>query len=269
MKCLYPRLISNPNYDDRQTADQAPLMLVPCGKCHACLSARRRQWVFRLQQEALYSKKTLFVTLTYSDEYHDGFLHKGHLLNFIRRCKYNWKKSIKYYAIGEHGTQTKRAHYHILLFIKDNIQSDFDWIKSIRSLWPYGNVKVGDAKIKAINYVCHYHVRPKRVEISEGVFSYCFCLMSKGLGLQFITEETLKIINSREKKDVFDWFGNHITLPRYYRKKFSIDPPSPFYDDKSLLQIAKERYVDPFELLQDLRDLDREKLTKYNNQEKF
>lgn len=43
-------------------------LVVPCGKCPACLANQRQEWVFRLKQEYLASNFAIFVTLTYNDE---------------------------------------------------------------------------------------------------------------------------------------------------------------------------------------------------------
>ena len=273
--CYFPRLIRNPNYSFLTAPDdgQLSLMMVPCGKCYACLSARRRQWLFRLKQESLHSKFTFFITLTYNDENNNNHLRKEDLHNFLRRIRRD--HGVKYYSIGEYGTRTKRPHYHIILFVKDSESSlseetrRYNWIYYIRSKWNLGNVVVSEANVKRLNYICHYHTRPKRIELPDGTLGETFCLMSKGIGLQFMTPENLEIIKTRKKKDVFDLEGQTITLPRYYRKKFDIEPPEPMYDTKSLLQQAEEFHMDPFNYLMDMRDKDTKKMTKYDNQEKL
>lgn len=41
---------------------------VPCGKCARCLTRRKMEWGFRMEEEMSISKTTYFVTLTYNPE---------------------------------------------------------------------------------------------------------------------------------------------------------------------------------------------------------
>lgn len=61
-------------------------MYVPCGKCVACLLARKGNWVRRINME-LYSLpsayNSVYITLTYSDENCPSSLDKSVLQKFI------------------------------------------------------------------------------------------------------------------------------------------------------------------------------------------
>lgn len=156
MKCVSPINIKDPR------KLRAGLRLtVPCGKCGACKSNRRAEWSFRLGEEFENSKNGRFLTLTYSDEnitYGDlPSLNKRDLQLFFKRLRKasakicNWR--IRYYAVGEYGTDTERPHYHALVF---NLHPDL-WDR-IDSIWGLGHVVVGDVTDKSIHYTTKYHV---------------------------------------------------------------------------------------------------------------
>ena len=60
-ECLNPRTIINPYSHEK--------MVVPCGKCSACLNARASRWVQRLDQERYCWQYALFFTLTYDNQH--------------------------------------------------------------------------------------------------------------------------------------------------------------------------------------------------------
>ena len=42
-------------------------LLLPCGKCHECLSKRAIDWATRVEHELTLSPESSFITLTYDD----------------------------------------------------------------------------------------------------------------------------------------------------------------------------------------------------------
>lgn len=65
MNCLSPLNIERPN-----GLGNKDRIVVQCGKCPACLSNRRKNWAFRLEQEFKSCSSAYFVTLTYDDNQH-------------------------------------------------------------------------------------------------------------------------------------------------------------------------------------------------------
>lgn len=61
IRCLHPKHLTNP-YNKQ-------LVIAPCGWCSACLQHRSDQWKLKTQLEAQKSRFTLFVTLTYSEQF--------------------------------------------------------------------------------------------------------------------------------------------------------------------------------------------------------
>ena len=67
--------------------------------------------------------ESIFVTLTYDDnqvpmnDNADLILYKPDLQNFLKRLrKRKDGERIRYFAVGEYGTQSGRPHYHLCLF---------------------------------------------------------------------------------------------------------------------------------------------------------
>lgn len=283
MKCVNPRRIPNPKAKGVEDA----YLLVSCGKCYACLANRRRSWLFRLQNESLNSKMTLFCTFTYDEDNCDGWLHKEHLQEFFKRLR-NYE-SFRYYAIGEYGTNTHRPHYHCVLFLKSvnagSILDDF--VLLIDGLWKKGFTAVSRASYRRLNYVLHYHTRPKEINGRS-----TFQLFSKGLGIDFIDKSYLRYLKSTNSSIVHDYNGNAYVVPRYYRKKLKemlINTPDGLFQlpDKefSIINDARNDDEDFYKIygrhlyevsssivasyLHDCVAKDTNKLIKYNNQDKF
>lgn len=194
-------------------------LLVPCGKCLACLSNKRNDWAFRLEQEYKASKEAHFVTLTYDRKNLkkvDYELSKRDLQLYIKRVrKLQPDRKIRYYAVGEYGTQTGRPHYHLLIFNSDE--------KIIRSSWSddgrsKGIVHVGKVSSASVRYCLKYMVQP--IDKKKKPFS----LMSRGYGLgaHYLTDEMVEWHRSGDKNYI-QVNGIIGRLPRYYKDKIWYD----------------------------------------------
>lgn len=92
---------------------------VPCGRCVGCRLERSRQWAMRLMHEKQMHQDSCFITLTYDDEHvpFGGTLEPEHFTRFIKRLRKRFPpKSIRYFHCGEYGDESKRPHYHAILF---------------------------------------------------------------------------------------------------------------------------------------------------------
>lgn len=97
-----------------------------CGQCMPCRITKRTEWTTRLVLEHRYHNNLgSFITLTYnpenlpeSEKYRGGNLIKSDVQKFIKRFRKRLGngKRISYFAVGEYGGQTGRAHYHICIF---------------------------------------------------------------------------------------------------------------------------------------------------------
>lgn len=152
---------------------------VPCSRCGPCLRTRQNNWAFRLTEEFNKSEfPTLFVTLTYADEYLPYTMddcpiirkHFGDQLDevtLLTRDLQKWnmlvrqnnsfhtRKQYRYYAAGEYGSQFGRPHYHVIMF---NVHPKT--MQRLQSYWKYGNIKLEYARDtnKVSAYVAAYVV---------------------------------------------------------------------------------------------------------------
>lgn len=164
MKCISPIKLKN-GYT------------VPCQKCNFCFSNKRSEWAFRLFQEWKVSSSSIFLTLTY-DEKHVPYgtnyqvLHKPDLQKFFKRLRKKQsgskKSNIKYYAVGEYGSNTYRPHYHALVFnLTDKVISD------LQSVWPLGQIHVGNVEMKSIMYTLKYQITKSMNTFEVPPFQLC------------------------------------------------------------------------------------------------
>lgn len=275
MRCVNPPILPNPsakNYD--QTFIRGK-----CGKCYACLSNRRRDWLFRLQNENLSSLLTIFCTLTYDEDNIPpcGLLRKKDLQDYFKRLRHH--EDFTYYAIGEYGTTTHRPHYHFVIFFKsiDTNSSPLDYYNLLCENWHYGFSAPARVTYRRLNYVLHYHTRPKIVNGKQ-----TFQCFSKGMGIDFLNEEMISYLETTGQTTVRDYNGNVYVVPRYYRKKLtqlgrSLDVDWKFDNEFDSNLIRDVFGKEPYQLtVKEKSDffkhriyLDKQKLIKYNKQDKY
>lgn len=223
-QCMFPYYVERKLY----LSQTDRLVPVPCGKCPECLKRRNNDWTFRLQQEAKLHTSQYFVTLTYSPEEcpisDNGFmtLNKKHVQDFLKRLRKNTGSYIRYYMCGEYGTQYQRPHYHLIIFSDDRC-NDTDivraWVNP-KTGFVFGHVHFGRVEPASIQYTVQYydkgdwypaHSRDDR----EPEFS----LMSKGLGKNFLNEETVRFIVQRPAEQYIYDGGVRRAIPRYYKRR--------------------------------------------------
>ena len=199
MQCLEPISIRNP-----KGTTAADRITVPCGKCAACLQNRRGEWTTRLKIELEDATSAFFLTLTYNEDhlaFGDGgpSLVKSDLQKFFKRLRKSIEPhKIRYYAVGEYGTDTARPHYHIILF-----NLPIDKIDNVRKAWAdkegqeIGHIDVGTVTGGSIHYVTKYHINKNT---SPSGVQPSFCLMSRqpAIGHRYVEKYG---INHRNRVD--------------------------------------------------------------------
>lgn len=183
MRCISPKLIWPHRSVEWQSANEEYAVSVPCGKCLACLSNKRMEWIFRLEQEHKYSSSARFVTLTY-DEKHlrsDRSLCKKDVQLYMKRLRKAHGKGskIRYYLVGEYGEVSGRPHYHILLFNALEQYLRTSWMDAKGQY--IGIVHVGNVTQASIAYCTKYVIQ--RPEVMEDGREAPFALMSRGYGI--------------------------------------------------------------------------------------
>lgn len=195
-------------------------LIVPCGKCPACLANQRQEWVFRLKQEYLDSKFSIFVTLTYDNEHlpDNMSVNKTDVQLFHKRLrKYFPPGDLRYYVVSEYGDHTQRPHYHGLYFFKSVYDTSFVYDVFEKS-WQNGFIKFGQVEEGSIVYCTKYCLKhsatpPGRTET--------FRLLSKmqgGLGSHYLKKMSEYHIDS-EQFNFVSQDGKTCRMPRYYRDK--------------------------------------------------
>lgn len=165
-----------------------------------------------------------FITLTYATEHipisKNGKpeLSKRDVQLFFKRLRKShpkrvgkWSNSIKYYCAGEYGSRTQRPHYHIILFNAD--------ITKIQNAWSMGQCHYGKVSAASIGYTLKY-IQKQKFKEQPGSRTPEFSLMSKGLGLSYLSEAMVgwhrKDLDNRTYVNIED---KKVSMPRYYKLK--------------------------------------------------
>lgn len=120
---------------------------------------------------------------------------------------------IRYFLVGEYGTQRERPHYHAIIFncpyqpIIDN--------------WSLGSVHIGNVSGQSIAYTLKYMMKEGKIPKHKNDDRKPeFRTMSKGLGETYLTPEMVRyhrLHTDRLYATIED--GIKVPLPRYYRER--------------------------------------------------
>lgn len=216
---------------------------VPCGKCPKCAKRRISAWSFRLVQEDKVSLSSWFITLTYDTKYlpftrnYFATLDKRDLQLFYKRLRKLhegdpvWNKPIKYYSVGEYGSETRRPHYHVILFNADVERIQRAWSIFDEELYnrtgkkvfhPIGHVHYGTVSEASVGYTLKYISKPMwRPDHRNDDRLPQFSLMSKGLGASYVSDNIKRwhhdVLEERMHCVLLD--GKKVTMPRYYKDR--------------------------------------------------
>lgn len=237
---------------------------VGCGNCPYCTARRASEWAFRLMQEHKEAQKAYFVTLTYTNEALPrtprGFktLSKEDLQNFFKRLRYyhnkkgvyyydqkigiKEKKKIKYYAVGEYGSQTKRPHYHAIIFNAHEQDIYNAWDKKYSEVLmcdvPIGSIHIGTVTYQSCSYVMKYMDKESKKPYGypwDGLPE--FSVQSKYLGHNYLTDEMIKWHKDDYTRQYSVLPGGYkVPLSRYYRDRIFTDEN----ERKKMLEIIGE-----------------------------
>lgn len=197
MKCISPIWV------------RSQQMHVPCGKCAFCVKKAINAWCTRLRHELDVSSSAFFLTLTYNDENlpADGELNKRDLQLFIKRLRKD-NPGIRYFAVGEYGTDYERPHYHAVIFNLENLEL-------VTKHWNMGFVKGSRANAGRIRYMVSYMALPQDVKHRQPPFR----LMSRRPGIGSAYVDKMGDYH-RARSDVCIWdFKTPNAMPRFYMDK--------------------------------------------------
>ena len=232
-------------------------VLLPCGRCIGCAMKRVQQWAMRCRHEAEFWNHNAFVTLTYDDAHLPPFgsLCKRHLQDFLRKLRRAQRgvevapnslaRPIRFFACGEYGDTTKRAHYHVLLFNcafpdrqKFGVRNGETVYTSpmLRHLWPHGNHEIGSVTPASAAYTAGYAM--KKINRSVGQKFYDVVDFDSGevVGQRIVEFNQMSLKPGigqywfdKYKDDLRLGFiivdGKKVSVPRFYDKKFRDEFP--------------------------------------------
>lgn len=249
MPCFYPRVgyrgpggqfVSGSN----KSGTKAP-MKVPCGCCIGCRMDRARDWGTRIALEASCHDESSFLTLTYSQDSYpvDGSVSVRDLQLFFKRLRKSIEpKKVRYYACGEYGDRSSRAHYHVILFghqfedLKRWRQAKSGHLlyrsEALEALWPFGHCEIGTVTRESGGYVARYclkkiggapaaehYTRPHPVTGLLVEVTPEFALMSRrpGIGQPWLD----KFESDAFPSSFITINGKKVPVPRFFKNKLS------------------------------------------------
>nr|QJB19782.1 MAG: replication initiator protein [Microvirus sp.] len=244
-------------------------MEIPCGNCIGCRLDRAAEWQSRLIHESKMHTRSCFLTCTYDEAHlpHGGTLVKKHFQDFMKRLRKHYGSGIRFFACGEYGDNTRRPHYHALIFNLDFVHdqkkyakgSQGDTIytsKSLDDIWTHGRCYIGTVTPDSCGYVARYvmkkvngqlaqdhykNVDTKTGEIHQLLPEYIHMSTRPAIGLTFYEAFKDEIIQS----DFVLVRGKKRKTPRYYDKQLEKENPDLLEDLKYLRSVkAKQRSAD-------------------------
>lgn len=250
--------------------DLAIPVSIPCGKCPECVKRRVSAWSFRLQQEEKVSTSAQFITLTYDTKTipitSKGYLSlsKRDLQLFFKKLRKANAEKIKYYAVGEYGSKTKRPHYHIILFnaVLDTIQPS----------WFQGDVHYGTVGGASIGYTLKYISKKKLIpEFESDDRLPEFSLMSKRLGISYITEATKRWHKADLENRMYNTIedGKKLAMPRYFKEKIytEIERKVIALRSKAKADLEEQKLIDT-QTLGEFQNYEQSKIAAFKAQQK-
>lgn len=213
----------------RMKKPEGGIIELPCGHCMACKIAKSREWASRIIHEMVYYDKSVFITLTYADDCLPANLSisKRELQLFHKRLRRIYTgHRLRYFACGEYGdgkgSRRINPHYHAIIF---GIGRTPDDIEKLELCWSdpatkkqRGFVYTGTVTFQSARYVARYiekkyNGKKEEEEYTSKGLETPFCLMSKGLGKNFVLDNQEYLSENLG----FTVQGEKCGLPRYYR----------------------------------------------------
>ena len=169
-------------------------MQVPCGSCLGCRMERSRQWAIRCVHEAKMHDENSFVTLTYDPENipPKGSLDKKAFPAFIKRLRKRIGDKVRYLHAGEYGTNTRRPHYHAIIFgygfpdkskWTERMGNSVFRSEELEDVWGQGMCEIGTVTYGSAMYVAKYIIQKNAAEFYPSGIQPEFATMSNRPGI--------------------------------------------------------------------------------------
>jgi hypothetical protein len=220
---------------------------IPCGGCIGCRLEKSRQWSSRLMHEAKYHEQKAFLTLTYDDLHlpENNQLVLKHLQDFMKRLRKKTNK-LRYFACGEYGETSLRAHYHMILFGCDfadrkphskSASGEQLWVsEQLNETWGHGHCLIGSVTQQSCGYVARYIMKKVTGQLANDHYSRVnpitgewylqkpeFIVMSRrpGIGHRYYEEFKAELFAT----DSVIHNGRELPVPNYYTRLLAQDNP--------------------------------------------
>lgn len=202
-----------------------PTIMYPCGKCIVCKEKKRRQWAIRMENEKNVSKSCFFVTLTYED----SFLHrlqydapasvsKDHYQRFLKRLRKSLPYKVRFFGVGEYGSESARPHYHFMFFLPEYVKLG-DFRSYVSKAWTFGFNTVKNGISQRMYYIAKYTVKGSSHPFgTEKPFQTCSCSPPLGYSL---FQANLRILDSDVTHNYIVSPSNRkSSIPRSFENKY-------------------------------------------------
>lgn len=247
-KIVFLRPFRTDTYYDLQKRFGDQLVMVPCGKCYACIEKRSKSWAVRCCLEAGLYSDNCFVTLTYNrSSLPINGVNLKDVQRFIKNLRNEFGSGIRYFGAAEYGS-LGRAHYHLILFnffpkdAKCLSQSPYGGFyyssKTLDRLWrtkkklddgkyhQLGFVSVGDVSFNSCAYVARYCQKKIGKELGVVGVNPEFSFMSRrpGIGEQYFRDHFDSLLAT---DTIYGQFGGRFSVSsfRYFDKLIErVDP---------------------------------------------
>lgn len=246
--------VTSENIDDfyiinKHTGETFPMfILVPCGKCELCRDKKSREWSFRaVCESATATSMPYFLTLTYNPKHLPKCgIFKEEIQLFLKRLRIkldrlNISHNLRYVAVGEYGTKSKRPHYHMILwnFPSEAFNNITHILHFIESAWVAHNGKYNSdgspvmeslgfayclpCKQGAISYVMKYMKKCYTPPKGKNPLFFLTSRKNGGLGAEY-ARKFLEHYRSHPDDtkmtatDPFTGYTQTMTMPGYFRR---------------------------------------------------
>lgn len=154
-------------------------MQARCGDCDECIAEKANNWVVRNFYEQKAHKRMCFITLTYDQAHNPILLNRKDIQKFFKRLRFYIEKDepytkIRYFYVGEYGTQRKRPHYHAIIYGWDDKNARYLNISKkknvcyqsdlINKAWGMGLTTYQEFDEREVPYIALYNTNKERIK---------------------------------------------------------------------------------------------------------
>lgn len=232
-----------------------PKIMYNCGKCSLCRERKRKQWASRMEMESLYNKSCYFVTLTYDDDNLPlvpgtdfPTLNKLHYKNFLKLIRKKLPCSVRFFGVGEYGSESGRPHYHFICWLPEYMNKQ-KFRDIVTSCWRFGFNTVKNANVQRFYYIAKYCCKDTTKPSIPSIDGFQSCSQSPPIGYKHF-ERNHNLYNDIECNYMVSPSFRKCSLPRSFESRIRKDldkgykgltPPS-FIRSKRL-QLNASRYL--------------------------